>query len=168
MSGTLVPRPIPCGGHAGRSRRAAVALVVWSTVGLVSCVGERGRSIRQGADGLIPSVLRGDELPVLLNENSPFVYPRAMWELRIQGNVTLRLHVDANGRALPESATVARTSGVPALDSAAVASVPALRFRPARRDGLPIGLSLLVPVHYRHPDGPPMPGDTATTASDAR
>jgi TonB family protein len=86
-----------------------------------------------------------------------------MWDLRIQGNVTLRLHVDASGRALPESTTIARTSGVPALDSAAAASVPALRFRPARRDGVPVGLTLLVPVHYRHPDGPPMPGDTLPT-----
>jgi TonB family protein len=132
----------------------------------VGCVGEPGRSIRQGTEALVPSTMREDELPLLLNDTSPFVYPRAMWDLRIQGNVTLRLHVDANGRALPESASVARTSGVPALDSAAVAAVPALRFRPARRDGIPVGLSLLVPVHYRHPDGPPMPPDSLLRLDD--
>ncbi len=126
-----------------------------------ACVGEPARAIRQGAEAMIPSAIRPDELPLMLNDTSPFAYPRSAWDQRIQGNVTLRLHVDANGRAVRESTTVARTSGVPSLDSAAVAAAPRLRFRPARRDGLPVGVSLLFPVHFRHPDGPPFPGDTA-------
>ncbi len=125
-----------------------------------ACVGEPARSIRQSAEGLIPAVVRPDELPVMLNESSPFAYPPEAWAQRIQGNVTLRVHVDGNGRAVRESTTVARTSGVPALDSAALSAVPRLRFRPARKDGLPVGLSLLVPVQFRHPEGPPLPGDT--------
>jgi TonB family protein len=125
-----------------------------------ACVGEPARSIRQSAEGLIPSAVRPDELPVVLNERTPFTYPQAAWDQRIQGNVTLRVHVNANGQAVPDSTTVAGSSGVPALDSAAAASVPLLRFRPARRNGVPVGLSLLFPVHYRHPEGPPLPGDT--------
>lgn len=123
------------------------------------CAGERAQSIRQRAEALIPST-SPELVPTMLNETTPFSYPPSAWEQRIQGNVVLRLHVDANGQAVRDSTTVARTSGVPALDSAAVAGSVKLRFRPARRDGIATGLSLLFPVHYRHPDGPPFPGDS--------
>lgn len=127
---------------------------------LGACVGEPARSIRQSAEALVPSAVSADELPVMLNEGSPFYYPESAWNQRIQGNVVLRLHVDASGRAVRDSTTVSRTSGVPALDSAALAGSLKLRFRPARRSGTPLGVSLLFPVHFRHPDGPPFPGDT--------
>ncbi len=127
---------------------------------LAGCVGEPGISIRQSAEALIPSALAADELPEMLNETSPFHYPESAWDQRIQGNVTLRLHVNIDGRAVRESTTVARTSGVPSLDSAALAGASKLRFTPARKNGRPLAVSLLFPVHYRHPDGPPMPGDT--------
>jgi TonB family protein len=143
---------------ARRVRRAAFLLGV-AALG-VACVGEPARSIRQSAEGRIPSALRPDELPAVVNDRTPFIYPQGAWDQRIQGNVMLRLHVDANGTAVRESTTVAGSSGVPALDSAALASVSRLRFRPGRRSGVPVGVSLLFPVHYRHPEGPPLPGDT--------
>jgi len=127
---------------------------------LSACVGEPARSIRQSAEALVPSAVAADELPEMLNEGSPFYYPESAWNQRIQGNVMLRLHVDASGRPVRDSTTVSRTSGVPALDSAALAGSLKLRFRPARRNGSPLGVSLLFPVHFRHPDGPPFPGDT--------
>jgi TonB family protein len=141
-------------------RFAALGPLVFA-VALSGCVGEPARSIRSSAEALIPSALAADELPVMLNETSPFYYPVSAWDQKIQGNVTLRLHVDADGRAVRESTTVARTSGVPSLDSAAVMGSTKLRFRPARRSGTPTPVSLLFPVHFRHPDGPPFPGDTA-------
>ncbi len=127
---------------------------------LTACVGEPARSIRQSAEALAPSAASADEVPLMLNDGSPFFYPQSAWNQRIQGNVMLRLHVDASGRAVRDSTTVSRTSGVPALDSAALAGSLKLRFRPARRNGSPLGVSLLFPVHFRHPDGPPFPGDT--------
>jgi TonB family protein len=130
---------------------------------LAGCVGEPARSIRQSAEALIPSAAESEAVPAMLNETSPFFYPESAWDQRIQGNVTLRLHVGADGRAVRESTTVARTSGVPALDSAALAGASRLRFKAARRNGAPVGVSLLFPVHFRHPDGPPMPGDTLPT-----
>ncbi len=139
-----------------RLRHAVCGLALFSTVG---CAGERAQSIRQGAEALIPSA-SPESVPTMLNETTPFSYPLAAWEQRIQGNVMLRLHVDASGRPVRDSTTVARTSGVPSLDSAAVAGSVKLRFRPARRDGIATGVSLLFPVHYRHPDGPPFPGDS--------
>ncbi len=127
---------------------------------LSACVGEPARSIRQSAEALVPSAVSADELPVMLNERSPFYYPESAWRQRIQGNVILRLHVDPSGRAVRDSTTVSRTSGVPSLDSAALEGSMKLRFRPARQKGSPLGVSLLFPVHFRHPDGPPFPGDT--------
>ena len=135
-------------------------LMPTSVVLLMGCVGEPARSIRQSAEALIPSA-SAESVPAMLNETSPFYYPASAWEQRIQGNVTLRLHVDANGRPVRDSTTVERTSGVPSLDSAAVLGAAKLRFRPARRDGVAIGVSLLFPVHYRHPEGPPFPGDSS-------
>jgi TonB family protein len=156
MDAGQVPWPEPI---AARRVRRAVFLLGVAALGS-ACVGEPARSIRQSAEGLIPSAVRPDELPQVLNESTPFTYPQSAWDQRIQGNVMLRLHVNANGVAERESTTVVGSSGVPVLDSAALAAVSRLRFRPARKNGVPIGVSLRFPVHYRHPEGPPLPGDT--------
>lgn len=154
-----VPGP-PVGlSPRGRATRRLLGLCLSGLLGgsSAACVGEPAR---QTAEALIPSALRPDEVPVLENDTPPFMYPRSAWEQRIQGNVLLRLHVMPDGRVHPDSTTVLRTSGVPALDSAALAAVPLLRFRPARRGGQPVGASVRFPVLFRHPDGPPMPADS--------
>jgi protein TonB len=154
-----VPGALAPGGR-GRVLTHRLLRLCLGGLGVSGCIGEPARPIRQSAEALIPGALRADEPPVLLEDTPPFVYPRSAWAQRIQGNVLLRLYVDAGGRAVPESASVARTSGVPALDSAALAAVPSLRFQPARRGGRAVGSSVRFPVLYRHPDGPPMPLDT--------
>src|ERR1043165_9324878 len=75
---------------------------------------------------------RPDELPTLVNTELPFRYPAALYARRVQGNVTLGLFIDRNGRVLADSTRVAEPSGYPALDSAAVAGADALRFVPAK------------------------------------
>ena len=82
---------------------------------------------------------------------APFRYPGALYRRRVEGNVTLRLWVDAAGRVRPESTRVAESSGVRLLDSAAVAGSARLQFTPPRRDGRPAAAPLLFPVHFRHP-----------------
>lgn len=155
---------VPGGGAWRHARGRGVARgwlgLLLGGLGASACIGEPARPMRQSAEALLPAALRPDELPVLDNATSPFVYPRSAWDQRIQGNVLLRLHVRADGEVAPESTTVVRTSGVPALDSAALAAVPALRFRPARRAGQPVATSVRFPVLFRHPDGPPMPLDS--------
>jgi TonB family protein len=138
-------------------RRLGLWVGSLAALGTLGCVGEPAR---QTAEALIPSALRPDELPVLENDTPPFVYPRSAWEQRIQGNVLLRLHVMPDGRVHADSTSVVRTSGIPVLDSAALATAPLLRFRPARRGGQPVGASVRFPVLFRHPDGPPMPVDS--------
>jgi TonB family protein len=136
-------------------KTAAVIAVCLAPIG---CVSEPGRLFGQTA-APVPVVV--DALPQMQNSRTPFEYPESAWSQRIQGNVMLRLYVDATGRCLPESTRVATTSGVPVLDSAALAGATALRFRPAQKYGAPVAVSLLFPVHFRHPDGPPFPGDSS-------
>jgi TonB family protein len=103
---------------------------------------------------------RPDVLPVMLNTEPPFRYPAALFSQKIQGNVTLRVFVDADGRVVEESTRVVETSGYNALDSAAVKGSDGLRFVPAKRRGEAMAVSILFPVYFRHPDAEPLPGDS--------
>lgn len=103
---------------------------------------------------------RPEVMPVVLNRELPFRYPTALYSQRVQGNVTLRLYITADGGVVSESTRVVETSGYTALDSAAVRGSQDLRFVPAKRRGEPMPVSLLFPVYFRHPDAPPLPGDT--------
>jgi TonB family protein len=120
---------------------------------------ERGRAGRSPVDVL----WRGgqpDEPPQMLNESLPFQYPVAQYLNRTQGNVTLRLFVDSAGLVVTDSTRIERPSGIAAFDSAALAGVAALRFRPARRSGTPIAVAMLFPVHFRHPEVQVAPVDS--------
>src|SRR5215210_6904805 len=63
---------------------------------------------------------RPDEAPVVVNKSLPFRYPASLYARKIQGNVTLRLYIDTDGRVRADSTRVDESSGYPALDSAAV------------------------------------------------
>src|SRR6266568_6037140 len=89
------------------------------------------------------------EAPVALNPNVPIAYPPALFDQKVEGDVTLRLYVDSTGKLIPESTRVAEPSGYPALDSAALAGAPALRFAPAKRHGVPVATEFLQPVEFR-------------------
>lgn len=101
-----------------------------------------------------------EEMPVMLNRSLPFHYPQDLYAKKVQGNVTLRIFIDADGRVHPESTSVAESSGYPGLDSAAVKGAERLQFVPAKAAGEPMALSILFPVFFRHPDAAPLPGDT--------
>ncbi|MBL0171560.1 MAG: energy transducer TonB [Gemmatimonadaceae bacterium] len=93
-----------------------------------------------------------------MNTSLPFQYPVAQYLGRMEGNVTLRLFVDAEGRVVTDSTRIDQSSGISAFDSAALAGARELRFRPARRRGTAVPVALLYPVHFRHPEGPRPPG----------
>lgn len=92
-----------------------------------------------------------DLAPVALNAQTPVEYPPALFDQGIEGTVILRLYADTAGVLLQDSTRVQESSGYPALDSAAMAAAPDLRFAPARRDGTPVAASFLQPVYFRHP-----------------
>jgi protein TonB len=103
---------------------------------------------------------RPDEAPKVLNTELPFRYPAALYARRVQGNVTLRLHIDSNGRVVADSTHIEESSGYPSLDSAALKGSPELRFVPAKLRGEPLSVSVLFPVYFRHPEAHALPGDT--------
>ena len=101
-----------------------------------------------------------DVMPVMLNRELPFRYPPALYAMKVQGNVTLHIHIDSTGIVWPESTSVVESSGYPGLDSSAVAGSRELRFEPATTKGHPVSVSLKLPVFFRHPKGKPLAGDT--------
>lgn len=110
--------------------------------------------------GLFSSNDRPDEPPVVVNKTLPFRYPAQLYARKVQGNVTLRLYVDRDGRVRADSTRVEESSGFPPLDSAAVVGSQELQFVPAKLRGEPMGVVVLFPVYFRHPEAAPLPGDT--------
>jgi protein TonB len=101
-----------------------------------------------------------DVAPVMLNKELPFRYPPALYAQKVQGNVTLRIFIDRDGQIVADSTRVAETSGFNALDSAAMKGSRDLKFEPAKTQGQPVPVSILLPVFFRHPDAPPLAGDS--------
>ena len=140
--------------------RTLARFVLYSCLPLIgaSC-SERARSVRPDRDEWWRSTAP-DVAPQMQNVDVPFRYPLSLYLQRVQGNVLLRLHVDASGGVVSDSTALVEASGYPGLDSAALAGASQLRFRAARRRGVPIAVSMLFPVHFRHPQGPRLPGDS--------
>lgn len=99
-----------------------------------------------------PATSRGSEPPVALNAESPVEYPMALYQQRISATVLLRLFVDETGRVIPDSARIQESSGYPALDSAALAAVPRLRYAAALLNGNAVATAFTQPILFRHPD----------------
>ena len=141
------------------SRRLALVGFLFATC--ISCIDRQ--TARRAIEGIQGNGVTPDEMPVMLNREAPFRYPSALYAERVQGNVTLRIHVDSSGALWPDSTTVIESSGYTAFDSAAVQGSRELRFSPARLHGRPMAVSLLLPVFFRHPQASPLPGDTVLT-----
>ncbi len=127
---------------------------------------------RQQAQKAIDAVqsdgVKPDIMPRMLNHELPFRYPPALYARKVQGNVTLHIHIDSTGIVWPESTSVVESSGYAGLDSSAVAGSRELRFEPATTKGHPVGVSLKLPVYFRHPNGKPLAGDTILQPPRAR
>jgi periplasmic protein TonB len=101
-----------------------------------------------------------DEVPKMINTDLPFRYPAPLYARKVQGNVTLRLHLDRDGSVVADSTRVEEPSGFPGLDSAALNGSRELRFIPAKLKGEAMPVTILFPVYFRHPEARPLPGDT--------
>jgi len=113
---------------------------------LTACRGGSPQSSGQTSQAAPPPE---SEAPVALNPDVPIAYPPALFEQKVEGDVTLRLFVDSTGKLLAESTRVAEPSGYPALDSAALAGSTTLRFAPAKRHGVAVATAFLQPVEFR-------------------
>src|SRR6266849_1324245 len=123
-----------------------VRSTVLVAVALTACRGGSPQSSGQTSQAAPPPE---SEAPVALNPDVPIAYPPALFEQKVEGDVTLRLFVDSTGKLLPESTRVAEPSGYPALDSAALAGSTTLRFAPAKRHGVAVATAFLQPVEFR-------------------
>src|SRR5215210_9329602 len=108
-------------------------------------------TVRLPAEGPGSPASQADQPPVAVNPVSPVEYPPALLAQRIEGRVLLRLYADSAGAVVPDSSRVAESSGYPALDSAALAAAPRLRFSPALHGGWPIAGPFIQPVQFRAP-----------------
>jgi protein TonB len=148
------------------TRECVLALSI--ITGLTACKKGEGSNLPFQTVGRQPDVA-----PVMLNKELPFRYPPALYAQKVQGNVTLRIFIDRDGSIVSDSTRIAETSGFTALDSAAMKGSRELKFEPARTQGQPVPVSILLPVYFRHPDAPPLAGDSmlkrdSTTASSTR
>jgi TonB family protein len=114
-------------------------------IGTFACRGSSSQSDATTSQAPPPE----SEAPVALNPEVPIAYPPALFEQKVEGDVTLRLFVDSTGKLIPESTRVAETSGYPALDSAALNGAKTLRFAPAKRHGVAVATAFLQPVEFR-------------------
>jgi len=163
----VTPERVRGGGryHAGRYiaivanfLRCGTSLGLFASVALMGCTDQYSpkKVVKVFQAGrAVP-----DETPRMLNEDLPFHYPPALYAQKVQGNVTLRLYVDRAGQVTPDSTRIEESSGYAGLDSAAVKGSQDLRFAPAKLRGEPLGVSILFPVYFRHPDARALPGDT--------
>src|SRR6267154_4260449 len=122
--------------------RSRLTMAVLMVVG--ACRGPAPQS-----DGQSSQAAPESEAPLALNPDMPIAYPPALFDRKVEGDVTLRMFVDSTGKLIPESTRVAEPSGYPALDSAALAGAGALRFAPAKRRGVPVATAFLQPVEFR-------------------
>src|ERR1043165_8845203 len=95
-------------------------------IGALGCIDKKDakKMIEALQSSLVP-----DSLPVMQNTELPFKYPPELYAQKVQGNVTLRIHIDAQGAVRPESTSVVESSGYAALDTAAVRGARDLRFK---------------------------------------
>ena len=77
-------------------------------------------------------------------------YPYDMWNRGVEGTTMVRVLVNEAGGV--DSAVVAESSGVPALDSAAVTGAMRMEFEPVRSGGKPVRVWTRVPVHFLKED----------------
>jgi protein TonB len=77
---------------------------------------------------------------------NPAVYPNMSRRLREVGTVQLRVRVSASGQAL--DIQLAKSSGYPRLDEAALTAVKKWTFQPALRSGSAIEAWVLVPIEF--------------------
>ena len=133
---------------SGNPRLWSIPLL--ALVGLLACGPDDGDGTMRLVDHAdLQPPIPPEEPPVAINPISPVRYPPALLAQGIEGRVLLRLYVDSAGRVIPDSIRVAESSGYPALDSAALAGAPELKFSPALHQGQPVAAPFLQPVQFR-------------------
>ena len=88
-------------------RRGSAAALLLAALVALACIDKD--DAKKMIEALQSSVAP-DSLPVMQNSELPFKYPPDLYARRVQGNVTLRIHIDTAGHVRPESTTVVASS----------------------------------------------------------
>lgn len=102
------------------------------------------------------------ELPVPMEQESPFQYPESLWDEGVEGQAVVMVLVGAEGTV--DSVYVRQTSGFQEMDSAAVRGARVLRFEPGRRGTDPVDVWVRLPVRFSK--SPPAAGVTEDGGTD--
>ncbi len=131
--------------------------------------GERGLLLLAVGAVVLSTGCAEVEGPEPLAQASPVEYPAELWDQGVEGVVTVRALVGADGGV--DSVDVDQGSGVEALDQAALEGIRSMRFSPAHRRGEPLSAWVRVPVHFsldRDVSSPPAPDGPSTGNPEAR
>jgi protein TonB len=90
-----------------------------------------------------------DQQPSIVYNPAP-QYPHDAWRRRQTGTVALAVTIATNGTV--REARIYRSSGVAALDDAAMAAIARWRFQPARHLGRAIECTVEVPIRFTLPE----------------
>jgi protein TonB len=86
------------------------------------------------------------EAPVIVHEVRP-KYPDIARDSRVEGDVTLFVYIDESGNV--RNAIVQASPGLPALDEAAIKAAMKCKFKPAKQQGVPVGVWYNIVMKFR-------------------
>jgi TonB family protein len=97
-----------------------------------------------GACGSEGDVVVREPLP--MPDPTPIDYPVVLWDMRVQGETEVLVHVNEFGDV--DSVYVSQTSGYAEFDSAAVAGARNLRFTPGRKGDRLVAMWTKIPIRF--------------------
>jgi periplasmic protein TonB len=101
----------------------------------------------QSADATDQESAITEPVPASYLKNQPPKYPLSARKSKQQGVVLLEVRVSTDGR--PKSVGIQKSSGVEALDVAALEAVKSWQFVPARRGSSVVEASVIVPIEFK-------------------
>jgi TonB family protein len=91
-------------------------------------------------------IVEYSEPPVIVYEQRP-VYPDIARESKVEGDVVLLVYIDTSGNV--RNAIVQSSPGLPALDKAAKKAAMRCKFKPAKQQGVPVGVWYSIVMQFR-------------------
>jgi protein TonB len=86
------------------------------------------------------------EAPVIVHEQRP-VYPDIARDSGVEGDVIMLVYIDESGNV--RNAVVQSSPGLPALDEAAKKAAMKCKFKPAKQQGVPVGVWYSIVMQFR-------------------
>lgn len=92
------------------------------------------------------TIIEYSEPPVIVYEQRP-VYPDIARDSKVEGDVVLLVYIDPSGNV--RNAIVQSSPGLPALEEAAKKAAMKCKFKPAKQQGVPVGVWYSIVMQFR-------------------